>query len=91
MLVIANIQNSLCVAGREKMVLYAEEMDRMTCTVPGCDCGGSLYIHSRCHPDTPTWARYSQGSAVLELLCARCAKVISRVAISVRGAPAEAG
>lgn len=67
------------------MALDANELDDMTCTAPGCGCGGALYVHSRCHPNAPTWARYMRGSAVLELMCCECATVITSVALTVSG------
>jgi hypothetical protein len=39
-----------------------------------------LYIHSKCHTDSPTWARYVGGGR-LEIECAECHELI--VAIKV--------
>ena len=37
-----------------------------------CGCSGQLYLHSRCHPESPTWAVLDQETSELELICAEC-------------------
>jgi hypothetical protein len=46
------------------------------------ECGddGSLYLHSRCHPDVPTWSVIT--GDVLTIECAKCKKVIVRLKIA---------
>jgi hypothetical protein len=45
------------------------------------ECGddGSLYLHSRCHPEVPTWGVLS--GDVLTLECAECQQVVARFTI----------
>ncbi len=51
------------------------------------ECGddGSLYLHSRCHPEVPTWCVLS--GDVLTLECAECQKVVER--FTVKGIPEQ--
>jgi hypothetical protein len=52
--------------------------------LPKCceECGdhGSLYLHSRCHPDVPTWSVLTGN--VLTIQCAECENVIVRLKVS---------
>jgi len=41
-----------------------------------CGSQGSLYLHSRCHPLTPTWAVLT--GDVLTIECAQCQKIVTR-------------
>lgn len=47
------------------------------CEVCGDD--SSMYIHSRCHGDVPTWAALSGDTLTIE--CAECGKVVTRFRI----------
>jgi len=38
-----------------------------------------LYLHSRCHPASPTWAVLSGDTLTIE--CAECEKVIARFTV----------
>lgn len=45
------------------------------------------YIHSNCHPDTPTWAnidRTPQGQGVVTIRCADCDRVVVRLRLAGR-------
>ena len=35
-----------------------------------------LYVHSRCHIRSPTWAKYNDDELIIE--CAECGKMIAR-------------
>lgn len=45
------------------------------------ECGddGSLYLHGRCHPGSPTWVVLT--GDVLTIECARCKKVVVRLRV----------
>lgn len=64
--------------------LTARDFNGMTCAIPDCDHsqhrGGALYLHSRCHPSSPTWARYDNGLVIVE--CAICREEIARAKVA---------
>lgn len=66
--------------------LYREDMDTRGCEQPGCDCGqgggGLLYLHSSCHPSSPTWTRYLDG--VLTIVCDECEKEVASFVVASR-------
>jgi hypothetical protein len=64
------------------MALYKEGLKDLKCPcgVPGCE--DPLYMHSKCHPEAPTWARYFDG--VLTIECSVCRKVIAEFAVASR-------
>ena len=41
-----------------------------------CDNTGPMYVHSRCHPNVPTWAILT--GELLSIQCAYCKRVIVR-------------
>ena len=45
------------------------------------ECGddGAIYLHSHCHPNTPTWAVVT--GDVLTIECAQCEGVVARFII----------
>jgi hypothetical protein len=58
-------------------------LDRMQCGQPGCrEPHDALYLHGRCHPDSPTWARYENGSVTVECAAANCGKIIAVIAVA---------
>lgn len=64
------------------MILYKEELDKAKCTCgqPGCD--HSIFIHSQCHIEAPTWCEYSNG--FLKITCSKCGKVTGLIAVATR-------
>lgn len=61
-------------------VVTREEFDQMKCA--GCDNhdhDDEIYLHARCHPQSPTWTFYQDGTMTVE--CAECRKPIVRVEI----------
>jgi hypothetical protein len=52
-------------------------------TCPQCgqahDDDDTVVMHSKCHPDTPTWAWYDGAHATLEIRCAECEELVWRV------------
>ena len=51
----------------------------MACACEKCGDDSSLYLHSRCHPASPTWAVLSGDTLTIE--CAECEKVIARFTV----------
>jgi len=49
------------------------------CDTPGCLCGYDFYIHSACHPDSPTWTLFRDGKLLIE--CDECKKIVTEIAI----------
>lgn len=58
--------------------LTKKELSAMECS----DCGGDdhVYMHSQCHPKSPTWVNYSEGYLTIE--CAECDKVITVIKVA---------
>ena len=65
-----------------KQPLTRKDLDPLVCATPGCDCEGDLVLHSRCHPDAATWAKYNKGTGNLELSCAVCEHVIAVIGVA---------
>lgn len=65
-----------------KQPLTRKDLDPLVCSTPGCDCEGDLVLHSRCHPDAATWARYNKATGNLELSCAVCEHVIAVIGVA---------
>lgn len=62
-------------------------MDDVTCSCDKPTCEHSvLYLHSRCHPDSPTWVRYVKGSGELEVLCAECRTCFVKILVGYTAA-----
>jgi hypothetical protein len=40
-----------------------------------------FYIHSNCHPHSPTWTRYESGG-FLRIECSECCKTIAMVKVA---------
>lgn len=54
-----------------------------TCSECEKDCTNEwLYLHSKCHPDYPTWTRVRDD--VLEVICVECHKLIFRCRIVMK-------
>lgn len=63
------------------MALTRAQLDDMVCGIPGCTHSEHpLYLHSRCHPDVPTWARYEDGEVIIT--CAKCVKVVAVIEVA---------
>lgn len=43
-----------------------------------------LYIHSGCHPSTPTWAVYRPAKRELEIICGQCSAHIVTFTLAER-------
>ena len=61
--------------------LTREYLDEAICSTPGCDEEhGPLYLHSRCHPEAPTWTLYEDG--VLRVECAECREEVAIIRVA---------
>lgn len=65
------------------MTLGMRELDKMGCaheghTAEACD-NSKLFFHAACHPKSPTWSSYSEGTLTVE--CSVCHRPV--VAIKV--------
>ena len=59
-------------------VLTKRELSTMACS--DCGEGDHIYMHSQCHPDSPTWVNYSEGYLTIE--CAECDAVITVIKVA---------
>lgn len=64
------------------MPLYKEDVPTK-CSHPGCNCGGEMYIHARCHPDAKLEVYYKSG--VLYVRCWDCKTPVADFFIASRG------
>ena len=51
------------------------------------ECGsteGEMYMHSRCHPNSPTWAVYFKDRNQVEIICSVCEGHIITFSLSKR-------
>lgn len=53
---------------------------KLKCNTPGCNCGGPLTLHSRCHTSAPTWAVLD--GDVLTITCSVCESVITTLKLA---------
>ena len=70
------------------MALFLEDLSNMVCANPDCthkNHSGSMYIHSKCHPEAPTWVRYDRDTAMATVICVQCEREIAEIAIAARG------
>jgi hypothetical protein len=65
-----------------KPALTRKDLDPLVCSTPGCACEGNFIMHSRCHPDDPTWVTYNKTTGNLELSCATCEHVIAVIGVA---------
>ena len=65
-------------------VLTRHQLDVAECGNPNCDHSDHrhLVLHSQCHPEMPTWARYDKVTGILTLTCAVCDKPVSGLKIA---------
>jgi hypothetical protein len=73
-------------------MLYVEDLDRMHCTNPLCEHRDhrTLILHSRCHPQIPTWATYDREQEAVVITCAVCATRLTTIAVARRPRPGKA-
>jgi ribosomal protein S27E len=68
-------------------VLYREDLEELQmkgCSNPKCDCHneGLLFMHSKCHPKSPTQTYFEDG--MLTIMCAECREVIIQTIVPER-------
>lgn len=54
------------------------------CETPGCDHtdhGHLIFLHTRCHPGDPPWAKYERGGTIM-FECSVCRRPLVRVAVA---------
>jgi hypothetical protein len=51
-----------------------EAMAEQGCDLPDCnhEHNGTVFIHSRCHPESPVWISYTTASELLKVTCSKC-------------------
>lgn len=64
-------------------MLYLEDLARLKCSTPGCDCAGVMWVHSKCHPGAPKEVSMHP-DGVVEVYCAICKSYIVSFAIASR-------
>jgi hypothetical protein len=47
-----------------------------------CGVGGPMYLHSRCHPEYPTWSVLDKD--ILTICCVVCDKTVASFRVSER-------
>lgn len=64
-------------------VLTKKDLDAAGCSTPGCQHDHTiLHFRGRCHPHGPVSALYDRRSGEIVISCARCQKLIARVAVA---------
>ena len=64
-------------------MLTVKELSQAKCASPNCthdDC--TIYLHGRCHIDSPTWTYYDKKSEFVVVECATCRKKIAQIKVS---------
>lgn len=70
--------------------LTCDDLKAMTCAGCGAEHEhgkNPVFLHARCHPSAGTFASYLDG--VLTVACARCNKLVARVAVAEAKAAAS--
>ena len=71
------------------MPMTRTELDKVVaagCQQPGCNCKGQpISFHPGCHPNSPTWASYFDGTLYIQ--CAECRSPIAAVAVGSEAIP----
>lgn len=62
-------------------MIYKEDLEPIRECACGCDAK-ETYMHSKCHPQSPTWARL--GGDTLSLFCSTCNEFIADFAVRSR-------
>jgi hypothetical protein len=62
------------------MIVDKDILNNAACDNP--DCGhdhSTLFLHSNCHNEAPTWTRYQKDIETLIITCAECDEEIIRI------------
>ena len=66
------------------------ELDQMVCSNPECTAPhDALVLHSRCHPDDPTWTEYDKAQGAVRVFCATCQRTVGVIAVAQMAATAR--
>jgi hypothetical protein len=57
--------------------LSAKELDELDCGCEDDTCNTPYYLHSACHPESPTWLAYIKSEKSLMLTCAECGETVA--------------
>jgi hypothetical protein len=61
-------------------MLTQKQLSKMVCTE--CECDSSvLWLHSRCHPEAPTWTRYHRDGFLI-VTCSVCEMEIVKILVA---------
>lgn len=60
--------------------LTQKTLGYMHCSTPGCTDCSELWFHSRCHPGSPTYSCYSEGT--MTITCAVCNEQVATLAVA---------
>jgi hypothetical protein len=64
-------------------ILTKELLDNMVCSNPDCNHtahDSEMYLHSKCHPESPAWCIYYGG--VITVICAECENIIADILVA---------
>lgn len=65
------------------MPLFADDLNKMNCQCNEPDCDNSaLYFFPKCHPRSGMKGIYSKEAKELLLICNKCDKIITAIAIA---------
>jgi hypothetical protein len=82
---VMNLPNMKPIQKIPMRILIKPDLDQLL--QAGCsECGEThpeeeLYMHGKCHIDSPTWTRYIRGGLV-EVLCAKCRRSIALIKVA---------
>lgn len=66
------------------MAVTRSDLDQFTCEhvdhEPDACVHPELYIHARCHPATPTWTKYVDGTVIVE--CSECHRHVAVIEVA---------
>lgn len=52
------------------------------CDQPGCNCGGPLYLHAKCHPEADVSVCYLDEYQAIHVECGDCGKTVAMVKVA---------
>jgi len=65
-------------------IVTAEWRDAQVCSNPECTgVHEDLYLRANCHPDTGLRAHYTNGTAVLRLICRECERTVAAITLPI--------
>ena len=65
------------------MALSQKQLNATGCSKPNCDHDHTvLFLHSVCHPNAGTRARYNKLTGLLTIVCKRCDMLVAEVKVA---------